>query len=274
MSTTNYNRFVDKTVIVTGSSSGIGREIALEFAREGANVVIHGQREEKLKETTKLLEELGIDSTRFTVVKGPIQEAETQDNLINDTLNKFGRIDVIVNNAGVSHDSTKDPDPNSAESLDFVYKVNMKSIFTLTAKAIPYLSKTKGNVINISSVGSQRVCPLLLPYTVMKAALDHYTRGAAIIHAKDNVRVNSVNPGFIDSEFTVRHGVPQSAFDNSYHRFGKVFVPMQRIGYPKEVARTVLFVASEDASYTTGAIFNVDGGSLAGPITQLWTGEA
>ncbi|CAD5234037.1 unnamed protein product [Bursaphelenchus xylophilus] len=261
-------RFAGKTVIVTGSSSGMGKEMALNFASEGAAVVVHGQRDERLREVKEALKDLGIPDKKYLVVKGPIQEAETQDKLVNETLKKFGQIDVLINNAGVSH--LTGSDPNSVESMDYVYNVNFRSVYTLTDKILPHLIKTKGNVVNISSVGSQRVSERVLPYTALKAALDHLTRGLALVNAQYDVRINTVSPGGIHTEFLTRHGMTQEAGRQAEEYYADRVIPLRRYGHPKELANMVLFLASDEASYITGANMIVDGGVLAGVPSKTW----
>ncbi|CAD5232997.1 unnamed protein product [Bursaphelenchus xylophilus] len=261
-------RFAGKTVIITGSSRGIGRGVALGFAAQGANVVVHGQDETKLKETAKAIEGLGVSDKNYLIVQGAIQDQTTQEKLIQEAIKKFGNINVLVNNAAVSH---KDGlDPNSAENLDFIYQVNLRSVYTLTNLAIPYLIKTKGNVVNISSVGSQKMSDGLVPYCMLKAALDHFTRGAALRHAKDGIRINTVSPGGTETDFVHRHGGDAEVTRKLGEKWKNLFVPMNRFATPGEVANIVIFVASDDASYVTGANINVDGGVLAGIPSSNW----
>ncbi|CAD5232995.1 unnamed protein product [Bursaphelenchus xylophilus] len=261
-------KFAGKTVIVTGSSRGIGRAIALRFATKGAEVVIHGQNVEKLKETTQVLKELGVLEKNYLVIQGAIQEQETQDKVINETIKKFGKIDVLVNNVGVSHKGGLNPE--SAENMDFLYQVNLRSIYTLTNSAIPHLSKTKGNIINISSVGSQKAHDYFMPYSILKAAIDHFTRGAALKYAKDGIRVNTVSPGSVESDFVSRHGGDDEMTKAIAEKWANLFVPLKRAGKPDEVASLVLFVASDEASYITGTNMMVDGGAMAGIPTENW----
>uniref|UniRef100_A0A1I7ZY74 NAD(P)-binding protein n=1 Tax=Steinernema glaseri TaxID=37863 RepID=A0A1I7ZY74_9BILA len=143
-------KFSDKVVIVTGSSSGIGQGIALLLAQQGASVTIHGRSLEGLQETEKELVENGVSTDRFVVVQGDIEDPETAKKLLEETVEKFGKIDVLVNNAGVGAKPTVDP--NSEENLDFVLDVNLKSVIRLNNLVIPELEKTKGNIVNISSI--------------------------------------------------------------------------------------------------------------------------
>ncbi|CAD5223995.1 unnamed protein product [Bursaphelenchus okinawaensis] len=261
--------FEGKTVIVTGSSSGIGRETVLLLGKRGANVVVHGQRKEKLEETVSALKSEGVPESRILVVTGPIQKEKTQDALINETLAKFGQVDVLINNAAVSHNST-DPDRNSITNLDFIYQVNVRSVYRLNELALPHLAKTKGNIVNISSVGGQRGQAVLVPYAMTKAALDHYTRSAAINFAEQGVRMNVVSPGPIQTDFLARHEAPElkEAVNEIFVKYGSM-VPLKRPGAPSEVASLIAFVSSSEASYITGSILVVDGGYLCGQQISL-----
>ncbi|CAD5232876.1 unnamed protein product [Bursaphelenchus xylophilus] len=252
--------FATKTVIITGSSAGIGREAALLFAIRGANVVIHGQSENKLKDVVAALEAAGVKAERYLVVQGPIQDEKTRDALINETIKKFGQIDVLVNNAGIRNDP-KDEDWNSLHNMDYLYNVNFRSMYDLNEKAYPHLVKTKGNIINISSVGAKLIAPRLVPYCITKAAMDAYTAGFAVRWGPE-VRVNSVNPGPIITDFTIRHQNGEALLEVGKEKYSKL--PARRMGTPQEVANTILFIASDDASYMTGSTIVVDGGYLPG----------
>ncbi|CAD5232878.1 unnamed protein product [Bursaphelenchus xylophilus] len=253
--------FSGKTVIVTGSSSGIGREAVRLFARKGANVVIHGQSESKLKEFTASLEKCGLTPDRYLVVQGPIQDEKTRSALINGTLKKFGRIDVLVNNAGAQNDPA-DPDLDSVHNLEFLFNVNFKSMYDLNDKVYPHLRKTKGNIVNISSAGSQIVPPFAIAYASLKAAVDAYSKGLAVKYGPE-VRVNSISPGPTSTEFSSRQ---QGGNGNLLETFKKIIpkLPLGRIGNPEEVANAIVFVAGKDAKYITGSVIVVDGGFIVG----------
>jgi len=252
--------FNGKVVIVTGSSSGIGQEAALIFGSEGASVTIHGQNADRLKKTEDLLKENGVPESRILAILGSIEDDETQQKLINETVAKFGKLDVLVNNAALSH--RQGEDPNSIETFDYVMKTNLRSVVTLTHLAFPHLEKTKGNVVNVSSVGSQRGSAGFQPYVISKAALDHFTRSAAIEYAERGVRVNTVSPGVTITNFLARN-FGQEKSDQLFNGFTEL-VPMKRNGTSREVANVIEFLASEKASYVTGANYVVDGGILAG----------
>ncbi|KAI6216563.1 3-oxoacyl-[acyl-carrier-protein] reductase FabG-like [Aphelenchoides fujianensis] len=223
-----------KVVIVTGSSSGIGQDAAVLFAQRGASIVIHGQSNERLQETENLLRNAGINEKRWLRIVGPIEDEGTQRKLIDETVAKFGRLDVLVNNAGLYRRS--DLDPESMENLDYLTDVNLKSVIALTRAALPHLEKAGGNVVNISSIYGQRGTAALSNYALTKAAVEQWTRNAAIAYGKKG----------------------------AYGVFVERTVPLGRMGRPREVSEMIGFLASERASYCTGGVYLVDGGSLAG----------
>ena len=182
--------FSGKVVVVTGSSGGIGREIALEFGRQGASLTIHGQSADKLSETAAQLEGEGVPASSILSVLGPIQEASTAERIVGETLEQFGRIDVLVNNAGVI--GKPGEAPTSLATYDHVFSINVRAVVQLTELALPHLEKTQGNVVNISSGLSAKTAATIPFYSMSSAALDHFTRNAANLHAPRGVRVNAV----------------------------------------------------------------------------------
>ena len=183
--------FSGKVVIITGASSGIGAEAARDFSKLAANVVLVGRNLENLQ---KVAAECG-SLENILLVQADVTVAGDPEKIVNDTLKKFGKIDVLVNNAGILETGTIEN--TSLEQYDRVMNTNIRSIYHLTMLAVPYLIKTEGNIVNISSVNGIRSFPGVLAYNISKAAVDQFTRCVALELAPKKVRVNSVNPGKI-----------------------------------------------------------------------------
>ena len=198
--------FEGRVVIITGSSAGIGQEAAALFAKAGGSVTIHGRSEEKLKKTIELIEKAGGSRNKVLTVVGEITDENVQKNLINKTVEKFGRIDVLINNAGIKKKESLE-DYRSLENFDYVFNVNLRAPVAITELAVPYLEKTKGNIINVSSVAAQHAVPHSPFYAMTKAALDHFCRNYAAILAPKGIRVNNLSPGATETEFNHRHGI-------------------------------------------------------------------
>ncbi|KAI6240376.1 hypothetical protein M3Y99_00469700 [Aphelenchoides fujianensis] len=254
--------FVDKAVIITGSSSGIGQASSLLFAKKGANITIHGQNAEKLQRAVKLLQSLGIPDSTFLSVCGPIESESVQKRLIDETVEKFGRVDVLVNNAGLTN--RNDLEPNALENFDHVMNVNVRAVISLTRLAVPELSKTKGAVVNVSSAAGHQTAPSFTPYCLSKAALDHYTRNAAVEYAPLGIRVNCVSPGFALTSISEHYGVRSDQMESFFKSYVDQNVPLGRFAKPEEIGNCILFLASPKSSYITGANLYVDGGMTAG----------
>ncbi|KAI6221490.1 hypothetical protein M3Y99_01543100 [Aphelenchoides fujianensis] len=246
-----------------GSSSGIGQAALVLFAEQGAFVTIHGQNEERVQATVDQLLKAKVPEERIHTVLGPIEEEETQKKLVESTVEKWGKLDVLVNNAGLSHRS--DLDPNSLENLDYVMNINLKSLIAVTRLAVPHLEKTKGNVVNVSSIGGRRTGTNWVPYLLTKAAVDHYTRNAAVEYADQGIRVNAVSPGATTTAFLTRHDISKLQADSIIRHFEDNVIPLRRLGTASEIANVIEFLASDKASYCTGSNFVVDGGILCGP---------
>ncbi|KAI1705975.1 enoyl-(Acyl carrier protein) reductase domain-containing protein [Ditylenchus destructor] len=253
--------FSGKAVIITGSSRGIGRAAALAFGREGAFLTVHGQSKEKLDETLEILMQNGVEEKRVLAVLGPIQDEKVANAIVDETVQKFGRIDVLVNNAGIGTLDNSTPDP--LQNFDQIFNVNVRSVIQLTNLAAPYLGKTKGNVINVSSALAIATFPAKSHYCMSKAALDHYTRNVANTLGAQGIRVNSVNPGAIRTEFRTRSGLSEEAEAKLERERGGEKIILGRYGEASEIAEVILFVASSKASYITGTTIVADGGLLA-----------
>ena len=242
--------------IVTGSSSGIGAGIAVLFAKEGANLSLSGRNKEELDKVAKECEKYGA-KTVCTV--GDITKPELRETIVKNTVDKLSKIDVLVNNAGVYKKT--ELDGWNLENYDLVMDCNLKAVFHLTTLCVPHLTKTKGNIINISSVASILGGGRSTVYCMSKAALDMFTKCSAAELAKHNIRVNSVNPGLIYTNI-FRTEMPNATPDE----VKKLFSPSEknhalgRAGTIDEIAKPTLFLASEDSSFMTGSINLVDGG--------------
>uniref|UniRef100_A0A914CTA4 Uncharacterized protein n=1 Tax=Acrobeloides nanus TaxID=290746 RepID=A0A914CTA4_9BILA len=246
-----------KVAIVTGSSCGIGQATAVLFAEEGASVIVHGRSSESLQKTHNLLKSKGIPESRILIVQGVIEDDKTCDDLINKTVQKFGKLDVLVNNAGIC--GKHGIDQNSMENFKYVFDVNLRSVVYLTQLAIPHLEKTNGNIVNVSSGGSIRANPDAAFYCMTKAAMDHMTRCYSLLLADKGIRINTLNPGFTATEFGVKMGMTLETYKEFRDAVTSAIVPMKRDGSSEEMATSILFLAT-DATYMTGANIFADGG--------------
>jgi len=252
--------FNSKVIIVTGSSAGLGAATAVNYAREGAKgVVINGRNEDALREVKKKCEVAGKGKTKVHMCVGDLAKDDVRAKIINETIREFGQLDVLVNNAAFSIPGTTSQ--LSIDSYDKIFAVNLRAVVALTQLAIPHLIKTKGNVVNISSLAALKAMPEITFYAMSKAALDHFSRCLAVDLGPKGVRVNSVNAGAIaGTTFTTRMGyTPEQikeiakAHDNS--------APLGRFGTVDEYSDLILFLSSDKGSFITGTCMPIDGGA-------------
>jgi len=251
-------RFEGKVVIVTGSSAGIGQDAAVAFGKEGAKVVIHGQNVDRLTKTASMLLEAGVPTKNVLKVVGSMEDPNTPAEIVKQTVDKFGQIDVLINNAGAGI-KPNHYDNDSMENLDFLYNVNLKSVVLLTQLAIPYLEKTRGNVVNVSSISSTKVQSSQTFYNMLKAALDHFTRCYADKYGPKGIRVNSLNPGFVRTLIVERKNLGATA-QQQFEQYAADYSPLGRVGLPSEMSTILKFLASDEASFVTGVNWIADGG--------------
>jgi NAD(P)-dependent dehydrogenase (short-subunit alcohol dehydrogenase family) len=240
--------------LITGASSGIGRASALVFAANGFSVVAVGRSESELSSVRDESRDLE-GSIRPHL--GDITEVSQIDRLVSETVDTLGKIDVLVNAAGII--KTGNIEDTTLDEWDKMMNVNLRSAFYLMHKCVPHLTASKGNVVNVSSVTGVRAFPNVLAYCVSKAATDQLTRCAALELAPKGVRVNAVNPGVVVTNLHKRGGMN----DAEYTKFldhAKDTHPIGRPGKPEEVAELIYFLASEKASWITGATYEIDGG--------------
>ncbi|KAL3096514.1 hypothetical protein niasHT_027016 [Heterodera trifolii] len=249
-------RFVDKVVIITGSSSGIGRDAAIKFAKEGASVVIHGRDKKRLKETEALIiKEAKVSNEKVLKVYGDIEKVETTKTIFDETIKKFKKIDILINNAGtVMLKGTKEQ--FDLNNLDYLYNVGLRSIVHLTSLCLPKLIEQKGVILNVSSLASIRPVALAPFYSATKAALDQWTRTLALICGQHKVRVNSINPGPIDNTLLDRDlNVGQPSDEQLASK-----TVLRRLGTVHDISNAMKFLCSDEASFITGEILVIDGG--------------
>ena len=241
-----------KVAIVTGGDSGIGRAVAIAFAKEGADIVVaYLEENDDANETRQLVEGHG---QRAIIVPGDVGSEAHCKALVAQAIKAFGRLDIVVNNAGEQHpqDSVQDI---SAEQLDNTFRTNIFSMFYLSKAALPHL-KEGSTILNTASVTAYRGHPELLDYSSTKGAIVSFTRSLAVNLAKQQIRVNAVAPGPIWTPL-----IPSTFPPDKVKTFGED-TPLGRAGQPYEVAMAFLFLASEDASYITGQTIHVNGGAV------------
>jgi NAD(P)-dependent dehydrogenase (short-subunit alcohol dehydrogenase family) len=240
-----------KVAIITGGDSGIGRAIAIAFAREGADVLVsYLDEHEDAEQTQHWVEQAG---RRCELVPGDIGNPEHCRTLVRHALAELGRLDIVVNNAAfqMSHESVEEI---TDEEWVHTFNINLHAQFFLAKAALPHL-KQGSSIINTTSVTADKASPHLLAYAASKAGIANFTSALAQLVAEKGIRVNCVAPGPIWTPL-----IPSTFPPEKVEKFGKD-VPMKRPGQPREVAPVYVFLASDDASYVTGALYPVTGGT-------------
>lgn len=245
-------RLKGKVALVTGSGRGIGREIALRFAREGAGVVVNYRRsEERAREVVKEAEEAGV---RAVALQADVSRRAEVKALFKEIDRRFARIDIVVNNAGILEQ--KPFEEITDENWDEMFAVCLKGPFIVSQEVFPYFKRRQaGRIINIASMGGQFGGPKAPHYAAAKAGLICFTRSTARIMAGCGVTVNAVSPGFVETEMSAREialsGGKEEAAKN---------IPAGRIGRPEDIAAAAVYLATDEAAFVTGHILNVNGG--------------
>ena len=251
-------RLKNKNSVITGAGSGIGRACAIEFAKEGANLVLVDVNKAGAEETLTLVKAHGVEAI---VVQADVSSDASVKNLADDAIQKFGTIHVLVNNAAIQ--VNKPIEETTWEEWNRQISVNVGGVFLCSKYFLPHLRKSRGNIVNMSSVNAFFVEPTCAGYCATKAAIIGFTKAMAIDHGKDGVRVNCICPGYIDA------GLAQGYFDSQPNpeaarsEAGKLHA-LWRIGKPEEIGRAAVFLASDDASFVTGTAMVVDGGFGSG----------
>lgn len=248
--------FSGKVILITGGSSGIGEAAALHLSKLGASVAIVGRNATRLNNVAQQIIDAG-SSEALAIVADVTKDTER---IINETITKFGKLDVLVNNAGIIEMASIET--ITAESYDRVMNTNVRSILLLTQLAVPHLEKTKGNIVNVSSVLSTIPNGNTLSYCMSKAALDHFTRCVALDLSKKGIRVNAINPAVIVTPIFTTTGMSDQVQVAFLKQIAEKY-PLGRPGSVNDTSKAIEFLASDSfASFITGHSLNVDGGDL------------
>lgn len=249
--------FDGKIILITGANSGIGAACAEYFAKEGAMLALVGRRAEKFEQVLENIKESGVEAEPLVIVADVTVDAER---IINETIEKYGRLDVLFNNAGIA--IYGNIETINLEDYDSMMAINLRAVLELTQRAIPYLAESKGCIINNSSMTSMRPMKNLLGYCVTKAGLDQLTKCVAMDVADKGIRVNSINPGVIDTELiSTMNGIDRT--DDKYAAMIETIsnnYPVGRCGKVEDCVNAVAFLANDKSDFLTGVLLVIDGG--------------
>ena len=249
------SRLKNKTAIVTGAGTGIGRACAIALAREGAQVALVGRRKDRLEEVAQ-----EIDGGAL-VLPGDVSSKEDIDRIVSTAARHFGRLNVLVNNAGVLHAGTSEQVTEAQWNETF--NVNVRGVWLLSRASLPYMRDTGGgSIVNMASVLGINGARNRAAYAPSKGAVVLLTKCMAIDHAVDKIRVNCICPSFVETDLTA--AVLSQASDPDAVRRERVAVhPIGRLGRPEDMASLAVYLASDESAWVTGAVYPVDGGYLA-----------
>lgn len=244
----------DRVALITGASSGIGAATAKRFAQAGAQVGLIGRNEKTLQELIDSITKAGGQA--YPIVSD-LSEADGAKQAVEQAVAKSGKIDILVNAAGII--SMGNITNTTMTAWDEMMQINLRVVFEMMQLVLPYMNAPQGNIVNISSVTGLRSFPGVLAYCVSKAAVDQLTRCSALELAERGIRVNAVNPGVVITNLHRRSGMTEENYQAFLER-SKTTHPIGRPGTPEEVAELVLFLASDQAAWITGATYAIDGG--------------
>lgn len=255
--------FNDKVVLITGASSGIGAACALSFAKSSATLALVGRNLDNLTKISRQCENL--NQMKPLVIVADITKDNDLERIVDETVSKYDKIDILINNAGINSVSGAH---TCAEVYDRVMATNLRGTYLLTSKVIPYLVKTIGNIVNISSILSNKPLPMMTPYCMSKAAIDMLTKCTALQLAPRGVRVNAVNPGPVKTELFRRAGMSDMDCDRMFVGI-QMNTPLKKITKGEDVAELVMFLASDRASCVNGSCYVIDCGLMLGDASNL-----
>ena len=251
-------RFESRVVLITGGSSGIGFATAKAFLEEGAQVAITGRDQERLATAVASLTKTG----HAIGIRGDVSRAGDAKRFVARTERELGPIDVLVNNAGIY--LQKSTEALDEREWDLVLDINLKGTFLCTKHVLPgMIRRRRGNIVNVASDSGLVATPLSSAYCASKGGMVLFTRVVAVDHAKDGIRVNAICPGEVETPMLERDAEASGlGYDEYYRRLVEPF-PLKRAATPDEIAKAILFLASDDSAYMTGAAMSVDGGWTA-----------
>lgn len=242
----------NKVALITGATRGIGKQIALELANNGFDIAVNYRSMQNGMEEQK--KEIEANGVRCEFVKADVSKFEECEEMVKNVIEKFGKVDVLVNNAGITKDGLLMR--MKKEDFEAVIDVNLTGTFNVTRNVIPYMIKQKaGRIINLSSVVGVAGNAGQTNYSASKAGIIGFTKSLAKEVASRNILVNAIAPGFIDTDMT-------AVLSDSVKEGINAQIPLRRMGSAKEIAKVVKFLSSEDSSYVTGQVINVDGGMV------------
>jgi NAD(P)-dependent dehydrogenase (short-subunit alcohol dehydrogenase family) len=247
-----FGRLKDKVTIITGGDSGIGRSVAILFAKEGADVVIvYLNEHQDAEETAAMVRHYGKEAL---LIPTDISVEVNCKNVVDSTIEKFGKLDILVNNAAVQYEQY-DIQDITAQQWEYTFKVNIFSYFYLSKYAVPFL-KEGSTIINTTSVNAYKGNQVLMDYSATKGAIVSFTRSLSQSLVKKGIRVNAVAPGPVWTPL-----IPASFDDEKVSKFGQD-IPMERPAQPVEIATCYVFLASTEAAFLTGQVLHPNGGSI------------
>jgi NAD(P)-dependent dehydrogenase (short-subunit alcohol dehydrogenase family) len=261
-------RLEGKVAIITGAGTGIGEAIAHKFAKEGASVVVNGLQDDPIEEVVQAIKHYGGKAIAYA---GDVSQEFHAKNCVQTAINAYAKLDILINNAGVFL-ATAQTEDYPIDVFDDTIRMNIRSAFLMTKYALPHLQKTRGNIVSAGSEAGFNGLAYNTTYGGTKGWMHSFMKGVAVEQAKHGIRANCVCPGAIDTAWTHKETGPMDA------KMEKSLIegtPLARRGTPEEMANVYAFIASDEASYVTGALWLADGGvtvakGSAGSDTPFW----
>ncbi|CAG2108312.1 unnamed protein product [Medioppia subpectinata] len=259
--------FSGRVALVTGSSSGIGAATAVLFAKSGAKVVVTGRNGDKVAEVAKQCADVSPTGVSAVLqVLADVTSEQDLQRLVTETVDTFGRLDVLVNNAG-AYVMSAVYDDKFMDAFKSVLNTNLNSIVYLTHICVKHLEKTKGNIVNVSSIAAKLTVLNGSPYCMSKAAMDMFGKCIAVELGPKGIRVNTVNPGVVRTNVLEAQGASKEVANQVYDMFGGKY-PVGRAGEGLDIAHNILYLASDESSFVTGTSLVSDGGHVAANVSM------